>query len=211
MKKYLMEGIGAFFLTLTVIVAMATNLAPGMTPLAVGAILIVLTFAGTPISGAQYNPALSLARFMQGSLDRFDLPYYIMAQLAGTVLAAFIAVFLLRCSGVPDLVVRSNDAFCALLSEFFGAFLLVFAVLATSPQRDTGNLAVSGLSVGLAQFSGMFVLSRISGGFFNPALVTGLCVAGLTAWADWWLYCLGACLGAAAAVSIFRVINSHPH
>ncbi len=206
-----MEGIGAFFLTLTVIITTLTaNTAPGIMPLAVGSTLMVLSFAGGQISGAHYNPAVSLALLIQGRLHRFDFLYYWLAQFTGGVLAAFIAAFLLRCSGITDVPARSNDGFCALIAEFLGAFLLLFVILAASHHRDAGSQPTGGMAAGFAQFSGMFVFGSISGGFFNPAVVTGLSIAGAVAWGDWWLYGLGALLGAAAAVSAFRVIYSDP-
>lgn len=211
MKKYLMEGIGAFFLTLTVIISTLTaTMAPGVMPLAVGSTLMVLSFAGGQISGAHYNPAVSLALLIQGRLDRFDFPYYWLAQFAGSVLAAFIAAFLLRCSGITDIPARSNDGFCALISEFLGAFLLLFVILFVSHRQGAPSQPTSGMAAGFAQFSGMFVFGSISGGFFNPAVVSGLCIAGAVAWGDWWLYGLGGSLGAAAAVSVFRVIYNDP-
>ena len=211
MKKYLMEGIGAFFLTLTVIITSLTaTAAPGAMPLAVGSTLMVLSFAGGQISGAHYNPAVSLAFLIQGKLDRFDLPYYWLAQFAGGILAAFIAAFLLRCSGITDVPARGNDGFCALIAEFLGAFLLLFVILAAAHRRDPASQPTSAMAAGFAQFSGMFVFGSISGGFFNPAVVAGLCIAGAVAWGDWWLYGLGASLGAAAAVSVFRVIYNDP-
>lgn len=206
MKKYLMEGIGAFFLTLTFAMAAHTDAAKGMAPLAIGSILTALVFAGGHISGAHYNPAVSLAVLMRRKLDRLDFPYYWLAQFVGAILAAFIASFLLRCSGVSDIPMRANDAVCALVAEFLGAFILVLVSLSVSTTQSTLGNSYFGLAIGLAQFAGMFVLGPISGGYFNPAVVLGLSIAGMTAWSDVWMYGIGALLGAAAAASVFRVL-----
>ena len=61
MKKYLVEFIGSFFLVLTVVVAVNNGAAGGFAPLAIGAVLMVAVYAGGHISGAHYNPAVTLA------------------------------------------------------------------------------------------------------------------------------------------------------
>ena len=64
MKKYITEFIGTFFLVLTV--GMASTMG-NMAPVAIGATLMVMVFAGGHISGGHYNPAVTLAVLMRGS------------------------------------------------------------------------------------------------------------------------------------------------
>ena len=101
MKKYLAEFIGTFFLVLTI----GCTVIPGATgviaPLAIGAALMVMVFAGGHISGAHFNPAVTLAVFVRGRFDGKEvLPYWI-AQVAAGVAAAFVAMFLVGKSGAP--------------------------------------------------------------------------------------------------------------
>ena len=66
MKKYLTEFIGTFFLVFTIGCAVIGN-APGVIPpLAIGAALMVMVYAGGHISGAHYNPAVTVALFLRG-------------------------------------------------------------------------------------------------------------------------------------------------
>ena len=67
MNKYLTELIGTFFLVLTIgctVIGGAT-----LPPLAIGAVLMVMIFAGGHISGAHYNPAITLAFLLRGKID----------------------------------------------------------------------------------------------------------------------------------------------
>lgn len=207
MKKYLMEGIGAFFFTLAVVMAAALDKGQ-MAPLIAGGMLLALYYSGAPISGAHYNPAVSLAELIRGKLDRVDFSYYWVAQFAGSSIAAIMAVFLLRCSGNGDFPVRQYDSICALIAEFLGAFVLVFTFLqVNSPLVVTGN-ASAGLALGFIYFGSAFVFAPLSGGYFNPALFVGACLAGLADWSDILIYLAGGLLGAAAAVSVFRIVNN---
>jgi aquaporin Z len=78
MKKYLVEFIGTMFLVLTIGLTVAN--AGSMAPLAIGAILMVMIYAGGHISGAHYNPAVSLGLWMAGKLPRREMITYWISQ-----------------------------------------------------------------------------------------------------------------------------------
>ena len=88
MARYLTEFLGTFFLVLTVglTVLGGTPLAP----LAIGSALMVMVYAGGHISGAHYNPAVSLAVFLRRKLTATDLVGYWLCQLAGAIVAAIL-------------------------------------------------------------------------------------------------------------------------
>src|SRR5664279_5496851 len=94
MKKYLAEFIGTFFLVLTVGCTVIPGTAGVIPPLAIGAALMVMVFAGGHVSGGHYNPAVTLAVFMRGRLASKEVVPYWMAQLAAGVVAASTAVWL---------------------------------------------------------------------------------------------------------------------
>lgn len=66
MKKYIVEFIGTFFLVLTIGFTVLEPGAGAMAPLAIGSALMVMIYAGGHISGAHYNPAVTLAVWMRG-------------------------------------------------------------------------------------------------------------------------------------------------
>ena len=109
MNKYLTEFIGTFFLSLTAILATSGNYS-ALAPLAIGAVLIGLTGIGWDISGAHYNPVVSLALLIRGKMERGNILYYLAAQGLGAVFAGSIAVFLMQSSleSIPEIEPRQN-------------------------------------------------------------------------------------------------------
>jgi aquaporin Z len=79
MHKYFVEFLGTLFL---VFVIFATG-----NYLAIGAALAVAVLLGGSISGGAYNPAVSIAMMYSGKMPRSDLIPYIVAQIAGALVA----------------------------------------------------------------------------------------------------------------------------
>ena len=207
MKKYLAEGIGTFFLMLTMVMT-ANNGTASLSPFAIGLVLTGLTYAGWHISNAHYNPAVTLAVLMSGKIDRTDALYYVIAQIAGAVVAALFGVFLLNCSGAATIVMHVNkNGLCALVAEFLGAFVLLYVVLNVLYTRSEAGNAHYGMAVGAVLTATMWSLGAISGGVFNPALAFGASITGMFDWSDFWIYVIGGLMGAAAAASVFQVIS----
>src|SRR5262245_192235 len=140
MNKYLTEFIGTFFLVLTIGCTVLTR-EPGMIPpLAIGAALMVMVFAGGHISGAHYNPAVTLAVFLRGKLPMADVVPYMTAQVVGAVAAA-LAVGFLAGSGTP---MELTNVPAALLAEFLFTFALCWVVLNVSTSKDTAGKSLYG-------------------------------------------------------------------
>ena len=74
MARYLTELIGTFFLVFVIGMTAVAGLSAA--PIAIGCTLMVMVYMGGHISGAHYNPAVSIAVFLRGSLEKSDLiPY----------------------------------------------------------------------------------------------------------------------------------------
>ena len=82
MKKYLVEFIGTFFLIFTIGCTVIPPNVGALAPLAIGASLMVMIFAGGHVSGGHFNPAVSLAARIRGKLSSADLIPYWLAQFA---------------------------------------------------------------------------------------------------------------------------------
>ena len=95
MKNYITEFIGTFFLVLTI----------GLTgdPIAIGTMLMVMVYMGGHISGAHYNPAVSIAMIIRGLLSVKEAIKYILSQLSGAILAVLLVNWL--SSSKPDLII----------------------------------------------------------------------------------------------------------
>lgn len=207
MKKYLMEGLGTFCLGLVLLMSAGSGGANSLAPFTLGAMLVALMYSARPVSGAHFNPAISLAVLIQGKLHRRDIFYYCLAQLAGGVLAVFIAGFLLHCGGAPEITTRGNDPFCALIAEFIGVFVLAFVFLQTTTHDSDTSQMQPALAVGFALAALTALFAGISGAVFNPALALAMILSGFGAWGDFWLYLVSALLGAVAAVSVWRMVQ----
>src|SRR4029077_13589440 len=86
MKKYLTEFIGTFFLVLTVCLTVLAKVP--MAPLAIGCALMIMVYMGGHVSGGHYNPAVSLAVLLRGKMAAADFVPYLIAQVAGAIVAS---------------------------------------------------------------------------------------------------------------------------
>src|SRR5213075_1469935 len=111
MNKYVTEFIGTFFLVLTIGCTVLPGSPGVIPPLAIGAILMTMIFAGGHISGAHFNPAVTLAVFVRGRCDTKDVLPYVVAQVIAGVAAATTAVFLVGKSGTPMVISNVPAAF----------------------------------------------------------------------------------------------------
>ena len=200
MKNYLTEAIGTFFLVLTV--GLCVNQGVEMAPLAIGLSLMVMIYAGGPISGGHYNPSVSFAAWIRGALPTKELVPYWVSQFAGAVLAAFMVY---KFTG-PALHVAPGagvSVMKALSAEIVFSFALSYVVLHTATTKSTAGNSYFGLAIGLTVATGAFAVGGISGGAFNPAVGLGPAIVemmvGRSATPMAWIYAVGPLVGAAAA------------
>src|SRR5271169_4864258 len=93
-KKYIVEFIGTFFLVLTVgMTVIEPNGVGNFAPLAIGAALMVMIYAGGHISGGHYNPAVTVAAWLRGRCSRLDVPGYLISQVLGSGVAAMLVLY----------------------------------------------------------------------------------------------------------------------
>ncbi|MEZ4940784.1 MAG: aquaporin [Saprospiraceae bacterium] len=206
MKKFLMEGIGTFVLVMLITLVHRNN-AGELPPLAYGSTLAALWYVGGYLSGAQYNPVVSLATLMQGKLERRDFPYYVLAQIAGGLLAALLAAFLIRSGGNADLVLRKYEPVTAVFAEATGTFLLTMIYLGISNWPAERTQSIGGLAVGLAVVAGVYAFSGFTIAVFNPVIVFGMAINGISAWGDVWISLGGTVIGAAAGASLSKIFH----
>ena len=204
MKKYLVEFIGTFFLVFTI---GATVIAPGagvLAPVAIGACLMVMIFAGGHVSGGHFNPAVSLAVRLRGKLTTHDLVPYMIVQFA----AAFVAAWLMTYFKVPGTATPFViGAKAALLAEFLFTFSLAWVALNTATAKGTAGNSFYGLAIGMTFMTGVFAVGGVSGGAFNPAVAVGVTLMGLQTWDNLWVFLFGNFGGGAAAAIAYRIVN----
>ncbi len=203
MKKYITEFIGTFFLVLTV--GMASTMG-NMAPVAIGATLMVMVFAGGHISGGHYNPAVTLAVLMRGRITMGDALSYMGSQLAGAFVASFVSGWLL---GNPENASINIDetTIQALVAEMLGTFALAYVVLNVATAKANSGNSFYGLAIGLTVTAMAYTLGGFSGGAFNPAVAVAQSLSGSFAWSNIWIYLIGCFGGAALAALVFNINN----
>jgi aquaporin Z len=205
MRRYITEAIGTFFLVFTVCCASATN--PGLAPLGIGAVLMVMVFAGGHISGAHYNPAVSLAAMIRGRLTLIDMGYYWAAQIVAGLAAAGIARFVFPAHPQAMKITGAHHIWAAFVVELLFTFALAYVVLNVATSKDHPNNSFYGLAIGFTVAAGATAVGAISGGAFNPAVGFGVIVSGLASWSNLWIYLVATLLGGAGAGYAFRYLN----
>ena len=209
MKQYLTEVIGTFFLVLTIGLSVTQGIL--LPPIAIGAALMIMVYAGGHISGGHYNPAVTLAAWIRGALPAGQVIPYWASQLAGGVAAAWLCY---QITG-HALHVAPGDSVTwkmAMGGEMIFTFALAYVVLNVATAKETQGNSYFGLAIGSTVMVGAFAMGGVSGGAFNPAV--GLAPAlvemllGKAASPVAWIYAVGPLFGAAAAALVFRI--QHP-
>ncbi len=205
-RKYVVEFIGTFFLLIAFCISVQSGLGQ-FAPIAVGAMLMVMIYAGAPISAGHYNPAVSLAAYLRGALHLSDLLPYIVAQALGGTFASMLSGFLITSMGIAEPTTRELDAVPSLIAEFLGTFALVYVFLnVTTSKKSIGN-SYFGLAIGFTFLACMYLFSGISGGAFNPAIALGITMAGLASWASIWIFIVANFVAGALAAFLFQYVN----
>ncbi len=172
--------------------------------LAHGLTLAVMIYALGHISGIHINPAVTVAMKVTGKIDTMDAIGYILAQLAGAVLAALMLKSIFNSgqgSGYLGMTTLNSDFHMTpakgLLCEAVGTFLFFTVIFGAAVDgRTAGNMA--GLAIGLALATLILCFGPLTGGSFNPARSFGpALVSGH--WNDFWVYVVGPILGGTLA------------
>ena len=202
MKKYLVEFIGTFFLVFTV--GMAVRSGAALAPLAIGAALMVMVFAGGHVSGGHYNPAVTLAVFLRGKCDKSDVVPYWVAQFAAGVVAALVVTFLF---GTKAAAPALHGAVPSLIVEFLFTFALAWVVLNTATAKGTAGNSFYGLAIGMTVMTGAVAVGGVSGGAFNPAVGLGVFTMGLESAKQLGIYLASDLAGGAVAALTYKYVN----
>jgi aquaporin Z len=203
MSKFIVEVIGTFFLMFTICMVATAPGAGAMAPLAIGSVLMVMIFAGGYISGAHYNPAVTVSVFIRGKLENGLVVPYIIAQLIGAVGAVLLAGII-----KPELTVTLSvfPLLPTLIGEFLYTFALCYVVLNVATSKGMASNPTYGLAIGFTVLSGAYAVGSITGGAFNPAVTVGLALLGIFSWHGLWVYLVAQTVAAVAAALIFKTV-----
>jgi aquaporin Z len=207
MRRYATELIGSFFLVFTICTVSLGGSA--LAPFAIGGVLAVMVYAGGHVSGAHYNPAVTLAVLIRGRISLADVPGYIAAQVAGALLGAGAGRFVAGTGPEAAFAVSGSALGQALVAELLFTFALAYVVINVATSKDSDGNSFYGLAIGGTVLVGALTVGGISGGVFNPAVAVGVSTVGLISWSMLWVYLVANLVAGAAAGLTFRALNRH--
>lgn len=206
--KYSVEAIGTFVLVFTVGAAVATR--SSLAPLAIGAALMVMVYAGGHVSGGHYNPAVTLAVLLRRRIGLRDAVAYWIAQLGAGVAAALLVRTVIdpvEATKTATLTLSGHSLGAAFVVELLFTLALCYVVLNVATSKSHPDNSFYGLAIGFTVLAGAAAVGTISGGAFNPAVTLGAAVMGMFAWSTLWIYVLAQLIGGVAAGVAFVALN----
>jgi aquaporin Z len=203
-RKLVVEFVGTFFLVFTVGACSLSG--TSLAPLAIGAVLMVMVYAGGHISGGHYNPAVTTAALVRGRIGARDAIGYWVAQLIAGLLAAVVVRATVSASQAHTMAPQGHALTSALIVEFLFTFALAYVVLNVATSKDHPDNSFYGLAIGFTVLAGAVAVGGISGGAFNPSVVLGGAAMGLFAWSAL-IYLVPQLIAGVAAGFVFRALN----
>lgn len=171
-RKLFSEWLGTFFLVAVVIGSgiMAERLAGGNVAIALlgntiptGAILVVIILIFGPISGAHFNPAVTLAFAIRREIDKKSAVYYVVAQILGGICGAIVAHIMFE---LP--LIEASETARTGVSQWVAEFVATFGLVATIFGCIKAKPEAVPYAVGLFITAGYWFTSSTS--FANPAV-----------------------------------------
>lgn len=160
------EALGTFLLLLVGGAAVVTGQPALVVSLAFGGVVLVLVYALGHLSGAHFNPAITVAFALTRHFPWRRVGTYVAAQLAGALAACLLLTFL---GPVDSLVARGTlPGSVAICVEALATFLLAFVIIAVATDRRS-DPAVPGLAIGATVGLAALVAGPLTGAALNPA------------------------------------------
>jgi aquaporin Z len=206
--KYAAEAIGTFFLVFTIGAAVASHSA--LAPLAIGAVLTVMIYAGGHLSGGHYNPAVTLAALIRHRIGLRDAVVYWLSQIAAGLIAALVVRTVIdptQAAAPATLTLAGPTLVAAFVVELLFTFALCYVVLNVATSKDHSTNSFYGLAIGFTVLAGAVAVGGISGGAFNPAVTIAGAVMQIFAWPTLWVYLAAQVIAGVAAGVTFLALN----
>lgn len=190
------EFLGTAVLALAVLALSHSQLSyPYFIASAAGLTLVLLVVALAGISGAVFNPALTIGLWTVRKLRTLQALSYIIAQFAGAAAAWYLFVYFTKLENA-----KNNGTYDArlLVAEAAGTFVFSFAVASAIYQRL--SLGLKAFMVGGGLTAGAIIASLGSAGVLNPAVAFSVHQFG------WGTYVLGPVLGAVVGFNLYNLL-----
>jgi aquaporin NIP len=173
---------------------------------AFGLVIAVLIYALGHISGAHFNPAVTIGFWALGEFPARRVPWYVGTQLIGAVVASALLFVMFGKTGGLGVTLPQGAASTSLVLETAMTFLLVFVIFGSAVHgkavKSFAGVAIGGTIALDALFGG-----PISGASMNPARSLGPALISGT-WTDLWIYIVGPLCGSLLAVAAYKLMTS---
>lgn len=202
-QKYLAELLGSFILVFVGVLGLLAADLAGVSrllvaPFSFGLGLLAGLYAFGEVSGGHFNPAVTLAMFLDRRVSMSDLIGYWIAQIVGVVLAAGLLALMFNTDAVAGgaTVPGEPGDGAALWTELVltAVFVTTFLMSTRTTRFSTSALVAISLALVAVHFAGL----PISGASVNPARSFGPALVG-TEWDGFWIYLVGPFAGAIVA------------
>ncbi|HCQ22379.1 MAG: MIP/aquaporin family protein [Aphanizomenon sp.] len=212
-REVLSEAIGTFILVFTGTGAvMVNNISQGaITHLGIsfvfGAVVAALIYSLGHLSGAHFNPAVTLAFWTSGFFPKKRVLPYILAQLLGSILAS--SLLLISLGNVANLgatIPLNGNWWQSFILEIVLTFILMFVILGSGLDRRA-HIGFAGLAIGLTVALEAAFMGPITGASMNPARSFGPALVG-GIWQHHWVYWVAPILGSQFAVQFYGIISN---
>ncbi len=211
MRKYFSECIGTFSLVFCGTGAMTINEITGgdVTHVGIaitwGLIVMAMIYAFGEISGAHFNPAVTIAFAYAKKFKWKEVPKYIIAQCIGAIFASSLLLFLFPDSEYLGGTIPNIDSMRAFILELLLTyFLMVVIINVSTGSKETGTMAgiaIGGVVLLEAMFAGPITKASMNPArSLGPALLSGH-------WEYQWLYFIAPVVGALLAVATCRLVK----
>jgi aquaporin NIP len=210
-RRAIAEGLGTFGLVfagcgaLMVAERFPGSVAPGAVPMVFGLVIAAMIYALGHLSGAHFNPAVTLGFASVGRFPKREVPAYWAAQVLGAVLAVGSLWLLLPPGQTFGATLPQVPAWQALGWEVILTFWLMLVIISVATdQRASG--AMAGLAIGMTVALDAFAGGPITGASMNPArsLAPALFQGHFQVL---WIYFAGPAIGAVAAAFTYEFIR----
>ncbi|KAL3741623.1 hypothetical protein ACJRO7_017135 [Eucalyptus globulus] len=210
-QKLIAEMLGTYFLIFAGCGSVVVNknekvvTLPGIA-IVWGLVVMVLVYCVGHISGAHFNPAVTIAFAVTRRFPLKQVPAYVLAQQLGSTLAA--GTLRLLFSGGHDQFAGTQPSGSDLQSfviEFITTFYLMFVISGVATDsRAIGELA--GLAVGATILLNVMFTGPITGGSMNPARSLGPAIVS-NHYKGIWIYLLAPTMGAISGAAVYNIIR----
>jgi aquaporin Z len=175
-----------------------------------GAVVAALIYSFGYISGAHFNPAVTLAFWSSGFFARKHVIPYILAQCSGAIAASALLVLTLgRVGNLGATLPLQDNWLQALILETILTFILMMVIFGSGLDRRA-HIGFAGIAIGLTVGLEAACMGPITGASMNPVRSLGPALVG-NLWQYHWLYWVAPIVGAQISVLIYRQLSDNFH